>query len=225
MVALNTVGIDLTALAIFSGAVGVGIGLGLQKIVANLLSGIILLLEKSIKPGDVIEIEKTFGWVTSLGARYVAVRSRDGKEYLIPNEDLITHAVVNWTYSTSLVRLDVPFGVAYGSDLCQVRDLAVAAAEHAGRVLRDPRPVCHATSLGDAAINLVLRFWVADPQNGVTNVRGDVIVALYDSLCANGIEIPFPQYEVRIKGDRSGGEDSLSAPPSRAAKAARPKPA
>src|SRR5471030_1656431 len=129
VVGLNTVGVDLTGLAVFSGAVGVGVGFGLQKIVSNLVSGIILLLDKSIKPGDVIEIDQTYGWITSLGARYVSVRSRDGKEYLIPNEDLITHRVVNWSFSSPLVRLDVEFGVAYGSDLRAVRALAVAAAQ------------------------------------------------------------------------------------------------
>src|SRR5579862_8999910 len=117
VIALDTVGIDLTALALFSGAVGVGVGLGLQKVVANFVSGVILLLDRSVKPGDVIEIEQTFGWVTSMGARHVSVRSRDGKDYLLPNEDLITHRVVNWSYSNRYVRLDLPFGVAYDTDL------------------------------------------------------------------------------------------------------------
>ncbi|MDJ0971595.1 MAG: mechanosensitive ion channel, partial [Kiloniellales bacterium] len=116
VIALNTVGIDLTALALFSGAIGVGIGFGLQKVVSNLISGVILLLDKSIKPGDVIELEDTFGWITSLGARYVSVNTRDGKEYLIPNEDLITHRVVNWSFSNQLVRLEIPIGVSYDSD-------------------------------------------------------------------------------------------------------------
>ncbi len=210
LVALNTVGIDLTALAVFSGAVGVGVGFGLQKIVSNLISGFILLLDRSIKPGDVIEIEDTFGWITSLGARYVSVRSRDGKEYLIPNEDLITHRVVNWSYSSPLVRLDVPFGVAYGSDLRRVRELAVAAAGQPSRVLKKPPPACHVTAFGDSAVDLVLRVWIEDPSNGVTNVKGEVFLALYESLAANGIQIPFPQRDIRVR-DGAGGPIAASA--------------
>ncbi|HEX3415243.1 MAG TPA: mechanosensitive ion channel domain-containing protein, partial [Stellaceae bacterium] len=135
LIGLNAVGIDLTAFAVFSGAVGVGIGFGLQKIVSNFVSGIILLLERSIKPGDVIEVGSTFGSLTYLGARYASVRGRDGKEYLIPNENLITNQVVNWSYSSLLVRLDVPFGVAYDSDLHAVRELAVEVAKGTKRVL------------------------------------------------------------------------------------------
>jgi small-conductance mechanosensitive channel len=196
--ALNSVGIDLTAFAVFSGAVGLGLGFGLQKIVSNLISGVILLLDKSIKPGDVIEIEKTFGWITSLGARYVSLRGRDGKEYLIPNEDLVTHRVTNWTYSSPLVRLDVEFGVAYASDLREVRRLAIAAAQLPERVLRAPLPVCHVTAFGDSAVMLVLRFWIADPTNGVTNIKGDVMLALWDSLKTHGIELPAPRREIRV---------------------------
>ena len=199
IVALNTIGIDLTALAVFSGAIGVGIGFGLQKIVSNLVSGVILLLDESIKPGDVIEIEKTFGWITSLGARYVSVRSRDGKEYLIPNEDLITHRVTNWSYSNPQVRLDVPFGVAYGSDLHRVRELAIAAAMQPSRILKSPAPVCHVTEFAESTINFVLRAWIDDPSNGVTNVKGEIMLALYDSFAANGIELPFPQREIRVR--------------------------
>src|SRR5207248_11579460 len=128
LIGLNTVGIDLTAFAVFSGAVGVGLGFGLQKIVSNFISGIILLLEQSIKPGDVIEVGHAYGTVSSLGARYAAVRGRDSKEYLIPNETLITNQVTNWSYSTPLLRLDIAFGVGYGSDLRQVRRLAIEAA-------------------------------------------------------------------------------------------------
>src|SRR5438105_6228367 len=176
LIGLNAVGIDLTAFAVFSGAVGVGIGFGLQKIVSNFVSGIILLLERSIKPGDVIEVGSTFGSVTYLGARYASVRGRDGKEYLIPNENLITNQVVNWSYSSLLVRLDVPFGVAYDSDLHAVRELAVEVAKRTRRVLASPTPVCHLTQFGDSAVNLLLRFWIEDPANGVTNIKGAVLL-------------------------------------------------
>jgi small-conductance mechanosensitive channel len=199
LVALNTVGIDLTALALFSGAVGLGLGFGLQKIVSNLISGVILLVDKSIKPGDTIEVGSTFGWITSLKSRYVSVRARDGKEYLIPNEDLITNKVVNWTYSSRQVRLDIPFGVGYRSDLHAVRELAVAAAATVPRALKDPAPVCHVTGFGDSAIELLLRFWIDDPFNGVTNVKGEVLLKLWESFRENGVEIPFPQREVRLR--------------------------
>jgi small-conductance mechanosensitive channel len=206
VIALDTVGIDLTALALFSGAVGVGVGLGLQKVVANFVSGVILLLDRSIKPGDVIEIGDTVGRITSMAARYVSVRSRDGKDYLLPNEELITSRVVNWTYSSPHVRLDLPFGVAYGSDLHRVRALAVAAAAEPERVVATPAPVCHVTAFGNSAIQLLLRFWIADAENGVTNIKGEVLMALYDALTGAGIELPFPQYEIRLKDDRDPGD-------------------
>ena len=199
VIGLNTVGIDLTAFTVFSGAVGVGLGFGLQKIVSNFVSGIILLVERSIKPGDVIEVGSTFGSIIYLGARYASVRGRDGKEYLIPNENLITNEVVNWSYSNSLVRLDAEFGVAYSSDLHAVRDLAVEVASATPRVLASPRPVCHVTGFGDSAVNLLLRFWIEDPQNGVTNIKGDVLLGLWDAFLEHQIEIPFPQRDLRIR--------------------------
>ncbi len=199
LIGLNTVGIDLTAFAVFSGAVGVGLGFGLQKIVSNFVSGIILLLERSIKPGDVIEVGTTFGSVTYLGARYASVRGRDGKEYLIPNENLITNQVVNWSYSSPLVRLDVPFGVGYGSDLHAVREIAVAVAKGTRRVIASPAPVCHVTGFGDSAVDLLLRFWIDDPANGVTNIKGEVLLGLWDAFHEHRIEIPFPQRDLHIR--------------------------
>ena len=199
LIGLNAVGIDLTAFAVFSGAVGVGIGFGLQKIVSNFVSGIILLLERSIKPGDVIEVGSTFGSVTYLGARYASVRGRDGKEYLMPNENLITNQVVNWSYSSLLVRLDVEFGVAYSSDLHAVRDIAVAVAKGTKRVLASPTPICHVTGFGDSAVNMLLRFWIQDPADGVTNIKGDVLLGLWDAFHEHGIEIPFPQRDLHIR--------------------------
>ena len=196
--ALNVAGFDLTSLAVFSGAIGLGIGFGLQKVVSNLVSGVILLVDKSIKPGDVISLGETFGWISGLNARYVSVVTRDGREYLIPNEDLITGQVVNWSYSSELVRLDVTFGVAYASDPHAVRRIAVEAAEAVERVSHDPTPVCHVTAFGDSSVDFVLRFWIHDPAKGLTNVRGAVFLALWDAFQANGIEIPFPQRDVRI---------------------------
>lgn len=198
-IGLNAVGIDLTGLAVFGGAIGVGVGLGLQKVVSNFVSGIVLLVEESIKPGDVIEIGHTYGSVSSLGARYTSVRGRDGKEYLIPNENLITNQVVNWSYSSPLLRLDLNFGVGYASDLRLVRHLAIEAAGQTARVIASPAPVCHITEFADNGVNLLLRFWIEDPANGVKNVTGDVYLALWDALVAHGIELPYPQRDIHIR--------------------------
>jgi small-conductance mechanosensitive channel len=198
-VALSTVGIDLTALAFFSGAVGVGLGFGLQKIVSNLVSGIILLADKSIKPGDVITVGDSFGWVGTMGARATSVRTRDGREFLIPNEDFITQQVINWSYSNEEVRLDVDFGVAYASDPHQVIHLAVEAAMSADRVLKEPRPVCHLVGFGESSIDFKLRIWIRDPIDGITNVRGQVMLAVWDALKRCGVQIPFPQRDLNMR--------------------------
>ncbi|KAG1715158.1 putative MscS family protein [Nymphon striatum] len=177
---LRLVGVDLTGLAVLSGAIGVGLGFGLQKVVSNLVSGIIILLDKSIKPGDVISLGETFGWINSLGARYVSVVTRDGKEYLIPNEDLITGQVVNWSHSNDFVRLDIFFGAAYGDDPHNVRALAIEAAQKVDRVLAFPKtPVCHVVGFGDSSVDYILRFWIKDPtgrsdKRAWTSVSGPV---------------------------------------------------
>jgi small-conductance mechanosensitive channel len=202
LVVLSSVGIDLSALAIFSGAVGVGVGFGLQKIVSNLVSGIILLADKSIKPGDVISVAEEFGWVDAMGARYTSVVLRDGREILIPNEDLVTQRVVNWSHSNQRVRLDVSFGVAYASDPHAVRRIAAAAAATVARVLSHPEPLCHLVKFNDFSLDFLLRFWIEDPIEGVTNVRGAVMLALWDAFKRDGIEIPFPVRDLRF-GDQT----------------------
>ncbi|UTH44448.1 mechanosensitive ion channel family protein [Loktanella salsilacus] len=197
-IGLKTIGIDLTGLAVLSGAIGVGLGFGLQKVVSNLVSGIILLLDKSIKPGDVISLGDTFGWINSLGARYVSITTRDGKEYLIPNEDLITGQVVNWSHSNDFVRLDIYFGTAYGDNPHDVRRIAIEAAMSVPRVLESRPTVCHIVGFGDSSVDYILRFWISDPTGGLTNIRGNVFLALWDAFAANGISIPFPQREVKV---------------------------
>ncbi|MEM1232986.1 MAG: mechanosensitive ion channel domain-containing protein [Pseudomonadota bacterium] len=209
IVGLNVVGVDLTGLAVLSGAIGVGLGFGLQKVVSNLVSGVIILLDKSIKPGDVISLGDTFGWINALGARYVSVVTRDGKEYLIPNEDLITSQVVNWSHSNEFVRLDIFFGTAYGDDPHKVRKLAIEAASTVDRVLKDRPPVCHIVGFGDSSVDYILRFWISDPTGGLTNIRGNVYLALWDSFQENSISIPFPQREVRMLGE-PGDQPSAS---------------
>jgi len=199
VIGLNAVGIDLTALAVFSGAVGVGLGFGLQKIVSNFVSGIILLVEQSIKPGDVIEVGHTYGCVSSLGARYASVHGRDGKEYLIPNETLITNQVTNWSSGNPLLRLDIAFAVALRCDLHEVRRLAVEAAARTKRVVETPAPVCHIAEFGDEAVNLLLRLWIEDPANGIRNVKGEVYLALWEMFREHGIELPNPARDIVIR--------------------------
>jgi small-conductance mechanosensitive channel len=200
MLGMQLLSIDLTALTVLSGAVGVGIGFGLQKVVSNFISGMIILLDESIKPGDTITLGETFGWIRELRARFVSVVTRDGREYLIPNEDFITTQVINWSFSDKYVRLDVPFGVSYDSDPHQVVDIAIAAASSVDRVVsRYRQPVCWITEFGDSSINFLLRFWIEDPQQGLTNIRGKVLMALWDAFKENGITIPFPHREVIMK--------------------------
>lgn len=198
LVALNSVGIDLTALAVFSGAVGVGVGFGLQKVVGNFISGLILLSDKSIKPGDVVQLGDVYGWVNHMGGRCVSVVTRDEKEYLIPNEDLITQQVINWSYSSRRIRVKVPFGVSYRSEPQRVMDLVVGSIHGIPRVLGHPEPKCLLVGFGDSSVDLQLRFWIEDPQNGVANVTSDVMLRIWDTLRDNHIEIPFPQRDVHL---------------------------
>ncbi|MCO5731330.1 mechanosensitive ion channel family protein [Rhizobium sp. SSA_523] len=198
--ALSATGIDLTALTIFSGAVGVGIGFGLQKVVSNFISGIIILLDKSIKPGDTITLGDTFGSIRDLRSRFVSVITRDGKEFLIPNEDFISQQVVNWSFSSDYVRIDVDFGTSYDSDPHQVIRIAIESASSVGRVANEFKaPVCWLTAFGSSSLDFRLRFWISDPANGLTNVRGQVLLALWDAFKTAGISIPLPQREVSLK--------------------------
>ena len=198
LVGLTSIGIDFTAVAVFSGAIGVGIGFGLQKVVSNLISGMILLLDRSIKPGDVIEIGEAYGWISKLGARYAAIVTRDGKEYLIPNEDLITQQVVNWSFSDRAVRLKIGVGVSYQSDVRKALDLMMEAAQENDRVLKAPPPATRLIGFGDNSVDLELRIWVNDPEAGVVNVASDVRLAIWDKFHAEGIEFPFPQRDLHI---------------------------
>ncbi len=201
IVALASVGTNFAALAVFTGALGVGIGIGLQNQVSNLLSGLFLLLDKSIKPGDVIEVGQTFGWVKDMRARYVGVITRDNKELLIPNDDFVTNQVINWSHSDIDVRMEIEFGVSYRSDPHLVRRLAAAAALRASpRVVQSRQPLCHLVGFGDSSLDFVLRFWISDPQNGVTNVKGLVFLALWDTFKEHDIKIPYPHRRIIMQG-------------------------
>jgi small-conductance mechanosensitive channel len=200
MIVLGSVGIDVSALALFSGAVGVGVGFGLQKIVSNLVSGIILLADKSIKPGDVITVGDSFGWVVTMGARYTSVTTRDGREVLIPNEDLVTQRVVNWSYSKDDIRLELLFSVDVASDPHQVQRVALETVVGVPRVLKTPEPACHVMAISSRSMDFSLRFWINDPIEGSTNVKSAVLLALWDAFKRDGIDFPSPVQDMRLRG-------------------------
>ena len=199
LLALDAVGIDLTALAVFGGALGVGLGFGLQRIASNFISGFIVLFDRSIRPGDVITIGDNFGWVEELHARYVVVKDRDGVERLIPNETLITNEVINWSYSNRNVRLRVPVSISYDNDPEQAMALMEEAARANSRVLDDPVPSARLMAFGDNGIELELRVWIQDPEAGLANVRSDINLAIWRSFKDAGIVIPYPQRDLHIR--------------------------
>lgn len=196
---LSIVGIDLTVFAVFGGAIGVGLGFGLQKIFANLISGFILLVDKSIKPGDVIAVDNDYGTVSSLGARYVSVLTRDGIEHLIPNEELITTKVENWSHSSNLLRLRKMVGVHYKTDVRLTMSLCIDAMKETTRILDDPAPNCLLVDFADNSVNIEMRYWVDDPMNGRANVTSELMLAIWDKFKENNIEIPYPQRDLHFR--------------------------
>jgi small-conductance mechanosensitive channel len=201
--ALSAVGIDLTAFAIFSGAVGVGVGLGLRRTVENLIASYTLLADESIKPGDVIEVETvsgpTYGQVRKMTTRYVSVLTRDGTETLIPNEVLMANPLTNWSHSDKPVRRRIPIGISYESDVELARTLCVDAALEVPRVLRDPPPRCLMRGFGDSSIDLEVRLWIDDPENGVANVASDVLLGVWRRFQEHGIVVPYPQRDLHLR--------------------------
>lgn len=205
---LSAVGVNLSAFAFLGGAVGVGIGFGLQKIVSNFISGIIILADKSIKPGDIVEIGGVYGWVKNLDTRFASIVTRSGKEYLIPNEDFITKEVINWSYSDDLVRVEAEVGVSYNSDLRLVEKLILESVEDKERILKSPKPNCILLGFGDNSVNFELHFWISDPRNGIPNIRSEVLFSIWDNFQEHDIEIPFPQRDYHLKSiSRSVKED------------------
>jgi len=199
-VGIDVLGIDLTAFAVFSGAFGLAIGFGLQKTIGNLIAGIILLMDRSIKPGDVIVVGDSFGWVNRIGVRAVSVVTRDGKEHLIPNELLMTQEVENWSYTDRNVRVRIPVRVAYSCDLKLAQALMLRAAEQSPRVLDTPPSNVWLTAFGDNGVEHDILVWINDPESGVGNVRSDVLNRLWLLFKEAGIEIPYPQRDVRVTG-------------------------
>jgi small-conductance mechanosensitive channel len=203
--ALTSAGIDLTALTVVFGAVGLGVGLGLQRLVANLVAGLTLLVGKTIKPGDIIEYKSSYGWVTAMGARYVTLRTRDGVEHLVPNDYFLENGVENWSYSDVRLRLHVPVSIAYDSDLRQAIALAVEAAKSVKRIIDRPEPLCLVKGFGDSSVDLEIRMWIEDPRNGTQNVKSEVLLAVWDRFKDAGIRFPYPQRDVHIVSAPPGG--------------------
>ncbi|CAH0495968.1 mechanosensitive ion channel family protein [Novosphingobium sp. CECT 9465] len=203
LIGIDVLGISLTALTVFSGAFGLAIGFGLQKTFGNLIAGIILLMDRSIKPGDVIAVNdgkgNSFGEVKKIGIRAVSVTTRDNREYLIPNENLMTSQVENWSYSSREVAINIPVGVAYGSDLDVVEKLLLEAAQSSPRVLSFPSPGVLLNAFGPSSIDMIMVVWIDDPEGGVGNVRSEVLWKVWRLFRENGIEIPFPQADVNLK--------------------------
>jgi small-conductance mechanosensitive channel len=207
-VVLSAVGINLSALAIFSGAAGVGIGFGLQKIVANFISGIILLADKSVKPGDLVTIGDSTGRINEMKTRYISVAAGDGREFLIPNEDLVTQKVTNWTYTDKNTLVKVNFGAGYDADPRQVCKLALEVAAAAKRAIKGKPANCIITEFAEAGMRFSLTFWIADPD-GMDNVKSEVMLSLWEVFKREGIRMPYPVREIHIRGGALPAETTV----------------
>jgi small-conductance mechanosensitive channel len=211
LIGIDLIGLDLTSLAVFSGALGLAVGFGLQKTLGNMIAGLLLLMDRSVKPGDVIVVGDQFGQVNRIGVRAVSVLTRDGKEHLIPNELLMTQAVENWSHSDRKVRVHIPVGVSYACDLAKAQALMLDAARAIPRVLADPAPGIWLRGFGDSSVDHDIMVWINDPEEGVGNIRSAILNRVWVLFKENGIEIPFPQRDVWIKNADQAGK---STPPS-----------
>lgn len=200
LVALPLVGIDLTVLSVFGGAIGVGLAFGLQKVASNYVSGFIILLERAIRVGDLVTVDNRHGVITGIHARYTVVRSLDGTEALLPNEMFITQAVVNHTFSDTKSSLRIPVNVAYDTNLDRLETLLAGIALAHPRVLKDPAPVMLVRALGENGVDLELTVWVQDAEQGVGGLRSDLLRRILVAFAEEGVEIPYPQREIRQQG-------------------------
>lgn len=210
-IALGAVGINLSALAVFTGAAGVGIGLGLQKIVANFISGLILLVDKSVKPGDLVTIGDNTGRISTMKTRYISVAAGDGREFLIPNEDLVTQKVVNWTYTDKNTLVKIAFGANYDADPRLVCKLAADIAAAHPRATKGKTPTCILTEFAEHGMKFSLTFWIADPD-GMDTVKSDVMLSLWDAFKREGIRVPYPVREIRVRGGALPVETVVEVP-------------
>ena len=182
----------------------IGVGLGLQRLIANLLSGLTLLGSGTIRPGDVVALtdvggDKIYGRVHEITMRYISVHTRDGIEHIVPNEHFITNTVEKWSHSDDKIRLKIPFGITYDAQPREAVRLAIEAAEAVERVLDDPKPVCLLKGFGDSSVDLELRIWINDPMNGISNVKNECLLGIWDLLHEHGIGIPYPQRDLHIR--------------------------
>lgn len=207
LIALDILGLDLTGLTIFSGAIGLGIGIGLQKISSNFISGIIMLFERAVEEGDLVEFsDGTIGIVKRTNARFTLIETFESREILIPNEDFITDRVTNWTYSNQLGRVEIKLGVAYGSDLKLVQQILLEAAMGHPRCVHNPAPSCFLTEFADSSVNFILYFWIDGITTGRFGPKSDVLFAIWDAFEKHDITIPFPQRDVFLKNQVSKGD-------------------
>ena len=211
LIALPLAGIPLTALSVFGGALGVGLGFGLQKIASSYVSGFIILLDRSVRPGDLITVDSRQGTVAELHARYMVLRGLDGTDAIIPNEALVTGTVLNHSYSTRRLLITVPIQIGYSSDLESALKILENAAGEEARILKEPAPSAQVSSFGDSGINLILYCWLSDPENGQAGPKSNIYRRVYKVFAAQGIEIPFPQRQVRVVGGESVGEAAARA--------------
>jgi small-conductance mechanosensitive channel len=211
IIALSAVGINLSALAVFSGAVGVGIGIGLQKIVANFISGIILLADKSVKPGDLVTVGDSSGRISAMKTRYISIAAGDGREFLIPNEDLVTKTVVNWTYTDMNTLVKIPFSANYDADPRLVCRLAAGIAAENPRATKGKTPNCNLTEFAEHGMKFSLTFWIADPD-GMDSVKSEVMLSLWDAFKREGIRVPYPVREIRVRGGALPVETIVEVP-------------
>lgn len=197
---VDLIGVDLTALTVFGGAAGIGIGFGLQKTASNFISGLILLFEKTIETGNLIELsDGTMGFVKRTSARYTLIETFDSKEMIVPNEDLMTTKVINHTYSNKIGRIDIEVGVSYKSDVHLVKKIILEAARSYALCMSDPPPQCFLQGFGDSSVNFLLHFWIPDVSKGRFLPKSEVMFTIWDKLKENGVEIPFPQRDLHIK--------------------------
>src|ERR1700722_16068775 len=210
-IVMSAVGINLSVLAIFSGAAGVGLGFGLQKIVANFISGIILLVDKSVKPGDLVTIGDSSGRISAMKTRYISVAAGDGREFLIPNEDLVTQKVTNWTHTDKNTLVKVNFGTNYEADPRLVCKLAIETAAASPRIIKLKPPNCILVEFAEAGMKFSLTFWVPDPD-GMDSVKSDVMLSLWDAFKREGIHVPYPAREIRIRGGALPVETTVEVP-------------
>ena len=204
LLVLPVLGVSLTALTVFGGALAVGVGLGLQGTIANLVAGLTLLGSGTIKPGDVVALndvggDKIFGRIHEITMRYVALHTRDGTDHIVPNEYFVTNAVENWSHSDNNLRLKIPFRISYDANPTEAAQLALETAASIKRILPSPSPVCLLKAFGEFALELELRVWIADPMNGVSNVKSECLLGIWDRLKASGIAVPVPQRDLHVR--------------------------